>query len=287
MADRIHFPEPTKREVRQRCGFGCVICGLPLYEYEHVDEYRTVEEHDPSNITLLCPNHHAEKTRKRLPADVVRAANADPHNRKCGQSARDTLHFGSDRATLDLGSNVATADGHHDLVGVMVDEIPLIGFRYEDGRYLLQANVFDQRSELVLKIFDNELVYSTGVWDIEYVGQTLTMRSASGVVIFEIQFIPEEGKISVPRGRMFCRGAGILIRPNEVSIVRGFNGVQTASGMEAKGATVVFQIGEHSLGRRLNAVCTYGVPYYPDDPPFMALKLIGNACDGYRFDGHA
>ena len=31
-----NMPLPIQREVRQRCGFGCVVCGLPLYEYDHL-----------------------------------------------------------------------------------------------------------------------------------------------------------------------------------------------------------------------------------------------------------
>jgi len=31
-----NIPLPIQREVRQRCGFGCVICGTLLYEYDHI-----------------------------------------------------------------------------------------------------------------------------------------------------------------------------------------------------------------------------------------------------------
>jgi trigger factor len=32
------IPEPIMREVRRRCGFDCVLCGLSLYEYERMEE---------------------------------------------------------------------------------------------------------------------------------------------------------------------------------------------------------------------------------------------------------
>jgi len=44
--------EPMKRSVRQRCSFGCVICGLPLYEYHHMIPYADTEKHEEDNITL-------------------------------------------------------------------------------------------------------------------------------------------------------------------------------------------------------------------------------------------
>ncbi|WNG79930.1 hypothetical protein C6A86_016810 [Mycobacterium sp. ITM-2016-00316] len=60
--DRPPIPDPMKREVRQRCGFGCVICGHPIYEYEHMDDYAVVKRHGVANITLLCDGHHRLKT---------------------------------------------------------------------------------------------------------------------------------------------------------------------------------------------------------------------------------
>jgi hypothetical protein len=43
-----------KREIRQRCGFGCVLCGIRIYQYDHIIDYAQVQEHTADNITLLC-----------------------------------------------------------------------------------------------------------------------------------------------------------------------------------------------------------------------------------------
>ena len=64
---RPAIPSGIQREVRQRCGFGCVICGMPLYEYEHMKEWAIVREHVADDITLLCDQHHREKTSGLLP----------------------------------------------------------------------------------------------------------------------------------------------------------------------------------------------------------------------------
>ena len=48
------IPEGVKREVRQRCGFGCVICGLGFYDYEHfAPDFVDATEHNPAGMTLL------------------------------------------------------------------------------------------------------------------------------------------------------------------------------------------------------------------------------------------
>lgn len=70
-----NIPRPIQREVRQRCGFGCVICGTPLYEYEHMEEWAEVKRHVAEEITLLCDKHHKEKTNGWLPKEDVRKAN--------------------------------------------------------------------------------------------------------------------------------------------------------------------------------------------------------------------
>ena len=55
MSDERNIPAEIKRQVRQRCGFGCIICGLPIYEYEHMEEWAKVKRHRTEEITLLCP----------------------------------------------------------------------------------------------------------------------------------------------------------------------------------------------------------------------------------------
>src|SRR5215470_1873155 len=90
---RPPIPEPTKRLIRQRCGFGCVICGLPLYEYEHMLGWANVERHEAAEITLLCDQHHRERTNGLLPIEAVKQANTDPINFKTGLAKPYDLHF--------------------------------------------------------------------------------------------------------------------------------------------------------------------------------------------------
>ena len=42
------IPPDVKRAVRRACGFGCVICGLGIVDYEHVDPtFADALVHDP------------------------------------------------------------------------------------------------------------------------------------------------------------------------------------------------------------------------------------------------
>ena len=103
-----NIPLPTKRDIRRRCGFGCVFCGIPLYEYDHMLGWANTHTHVSEEITLLCDQHHREKTAGLLPIEVVREADANPFNLRSGSSKPYDLHFSGDSCEAILGSNTLT-----------------------------------------------------------------------------------------------------------------------------------------------------------------------------------
>ncbi|ELB2801724.1 hypothetical protein NB525_14555 [Vibrio alginolyticus] len=215
-----NIPLPIQREVRQRCGFGCVICGLPLYEYEHMEEWAVVKRHVADEITLLCDQHHREKTGGLLPIEVVRAANKSPYNLREGNSKPYNLHFAGTEATVEIGSNSFTCQdkGYGTaMVPVSVDGTPLIGLILADGHLLLNLVVFDEFNSPVLHIKNNQLIYSTSPWDIQLVGKKLTIREAHKKILFEIEFYPPN-RVVINRGRLLRNGVEILIRPSNILV---------------------------------------------------------------------
>lgn len=215
-----NIPLPIQREVRQRCGFGCVICGLPLYEYEHMEEWAVVKRHVADEITLLCDQHHREKTGGLLPIEVVRAANKSPYNLREGNSKPYNLHFAGTEATVEIGSNSFTCQdkGYGTaMVPVSVDGTPLIGLILADGHLLLNLVVFDEFNSPVLHIKNNQLIYSISPWDIQLVGKKLTIREAHKKILFEIEFYPPS-RVVINRGRLLRNGVEILIRPSNILV---------------------------------------------------------------------
>jgi hypothetical protein len=99
------MPLPIQREVRQRCGFGCVVCGLPLYEYDHLLGWANVQRHLAEEITLLCDQHHREKGAGLLPNEVIIEANRRPHNLKTGVSKPYDLHYSGSECEIVMGGN--------------------------------------------------------------------------------------------------------------------------------------------------------------------------------------
>jgi hypothetical protein len=214
------IPFPIQREIRQRCGFGCVICGMPLYEYEHMLGWANVHRHVADEITLLCDQHERERTNNLLPLEVVMEANQNPHNWKTGVSKPYDLFFYGNECEIIIGGNRFTAVDHGygtAVVPISVDGGPLIGFIIGDRHLLLNIAVFDEFNKLVLQIKNNQLFYSINPWDIQLVGTTLKIREMQKRILIEIVFNPPN-KVIINRGRFLRNGIEILIRPTNILI---------------------------------------------------------------------
>lgn len=236
-----NIPLPIQREVRQRCGFGCVICGIPLYEYEHMEEWAEVQRHVSDEITLLCDQHHREKTGGLLPKEVVSLANENPHNLKEGVSKPYNLHFAGNNATVEIGSNTFTCQdkGYGTaMLPISVDGTPLIGLILADGHLLLNLVIFDEFNAPVLHIKNNQLYYSTEPWDIQLVGTTLTVREAHRKILLEIKFCPPN-KVIINRGRFLRNGVEILVRPKNILITNNSSLISGCSATNCYGGLII------------------------------------------------
>lgn len=79
-------PSPNvKYAIRKDDFFGCVHCGLGIYEYEHIDpEFKDAEKHDPKKMALLCPTEHAKVTRQFTSKETVWKWKKDPWSKRHG-----------------------------------------------------------------------------------------------------------------------------------------------------------------------------------------------------------
>ena len=213
MNNRPPIPNEIKRAVRQRCGFGCVICGLPLYEYEHMEEWAVVQRHKEDEITLLCRMHHGMKTGGLIPIEEVKVANKDPYNKKIGVSKNVLMSYSGQDVSFYLGSSHFKLHGLQDgsfFTPLVVDGLPMVGFRVEQGKLLLNFIAFDESNKLILQISDSELVYDTNQWDIEWIAQSLTIRESKGKILLQLKFEPP-GIIRFVKGRVLRNGIELLV----------------------------------------------------------------------------
>jgi len=239
-----NIPLPIQRAVRQRCGFGCVICGMPLYEYEHMSEWAVVKRHDADEITLLCDQHHREKTNGLLPKQDVYDANSNPFNLRKGVSKPYNFHFSGTEASVNIGNNHFTcADNGYgsQCIPLIIDSTPLIAFILADGHLLLNLVIYNEFNVPVLHIKNNHLLYTTIPWDITLIGTTLTIREAHKKILVEIEFNPPN-KITINRGRLLFNGIEILIGPKHCLIT---NNNTFLSGNKAFNTIAGFVLGHN------------------------------------------
>lgn len=197
-------------------------------------EWSVTHEHHPDNITLLCKQHHGEKTVGLLPVEAVREANSNPFNLRTGSTSPYMLHFSGTTATAMLGSNEFTSIGES-FSAVIVDGVPLVHFRIEDGACLLTVQLFDEHNHPVLTIDENELVYSTNSRDVEFVGSTLTIRAGAGDIFLVLKFVPP-GRLEIIRGRLLLNGVRIMVEDGaavigQSMVMVGSRAVQCSVGL--------------------------------------------------------
>jgi hypothetical protein len=212
-----------KRAVRKRCGFGCVICGLPIYHYHHMTDYELVREHEEDNLTLLCGHHHEETKKPLLPESEVRARNAKPYCLTHQQTAAQLLHYNAMDCLIQIGDMFSfganlglTAAG---TLPLTIERLPIIQCRVGEGHFLLSLQAFDEREECIVRIVDNELVISPDVWDAEFVANRLTLRAAPGDFLLATRFEPPH-KFVIERAKMKCRGYHVEV-DGDITVSRG------------------------------------------------------------------
>jgi hypothetical protein len=209
------------RTVRQRCGFGCVICGKPIFEYEHMLGWANVRRHVASEITLLCDDHHRAKTGGFIPAELVVAADKDPINLKTGVTRSYPLIYYGTQYVIGIGScSFEKTDGQLSALNqiIRIDGEPLLWVRLEDGHILLNLRVYNSKGGIALEIVDNELVANVNSWDIEVVGTQFTIREGKGNILFDLLFTPPSS-IHVRRGRFLRNGIELLITPRWAALL--------------------------------------------------------------------
>lgn len=247
---RPPIPGPVKREVRQRCGFGCVICGVPLYEYHHLIPYSERQEHVSSNITLVCDAHHKEATNSLLTPDQISQANSKPYNVEHGVSTPYGIHFEGLSFDCVIGGNRFSSRLRDDqdassMIALSVDDSDLAQFHIDSsGKLFLNASIFDERNLPILIIRENELTYRTATWDVEFQARTLIVREAIRKILVEIELIPPRAVV-ISRARLLCNGVEILVRTSHLFVV---NSQTILMGCSAVDCDVGLQLGRNHRG---------------------------------------
>ncbi|MEQ2010507.1 MAG: hypothetical protein ABMA26_27285 [Limisphaerales bacterium] len=238
------IPDPVMREVRQRCGFGCVMCGCAIIQYHHfAPEYSEAQAHLPKGITILCGTCHDRVTRGILGNDQIAEYDANPYCKREG-FVEDMLFMSRDKIHFQIGS--ATFRRHAVL---LYDDEVLIGFAGpSEGQEPLRlfAKLTDEDGGALLTIQDN--VWRAGVehFDVQTEGKELTIRRKLRDVVLRMVLNPG-GEIVLERLKMAYQGFQITVEEGRLN-VRNPNGgrlvlccpnIHSTMRLTSKGAVTV------------------------------------------------
>lgn len=222
-SDRPAIPAAIKQAVRQACGFGCVLCGAPVFHYDHIVDYSEVKEHAVDNLALLCPTHHQNKSSRRLPREIVAKARMSPFNRSRELTASDRWYFSGSQVRFLVGDNrfVFDFDGPAEWGNVRsairINGQDVLSMRLIDGELLLTAIFHDQVGRTILFVKDGEVVVSTRVFDYDIVGPKIVLKDRGGDILLELQKL-DDG-VHVARG-LFRKGkTSLVITPEALTML--------------------------------------------------------------------
>jgi hypothetical protein len=247
MAGRINkygltrdIPAHVKLAVRRECGFGCVICGLAIAQYEHFDPpFKDAGAHDPAGIALLCGGCHDKKTHGFWSASKVAEARRDPITFKNGY-ARDALDLQSpfvlrigSSSFEDVSTIVRTREGEY---WFQIEEPEA-----ETAPIRLSVVFFDRDGRPSLEIQENEWRCFTGQWDTQVKGKTITVRHGPGNIVLELVAEPRHG-IHLTRLAMQKGDLGISVERNGRLTLTRAGGTTTFEEVQAMGADAIFVV---------------------------------------------
>ena len=219
------IPGEVRREIRQRCGFGCVRCGLGLYDYEHFDpDFKDATGHRSQGITLLCMQCNQKRRRGVLSVETVRLANASP---RCLEQGFSNEAFDFGLKPMEIAFAGVTFSNCPRLIEI--NGFPLLSIEPPQAPsqpYRLSGRFADETGEITLKIEDNVWSAGSDNWDVECVGPRITIRNGPRDISLILRAEPP---IRLVVERLNMQFEGVFLRGRDDSLETSFDGKQWSS----------------------------------------------------------
>jgi hypothetical protein len=210
------IPEPVARDIRQRCGFGCVKCGLAIYQYHHFDPpFKHAKEHKEDGITLLCPTCHELEKKGLLSSNTVEQYNGSPVCMKRGFS----------NVCFDLQQNTEVILGNISFINTpnMIEAFgkSLLKIEPPEDRnhpFTISAIFHDASGNEIAVIRENEWQGNVESWDINSEGNKIIIRERIRKISLILRIEPPS-KLVIERLNMFYKGFRIVACEGKDTIV--------------------------------------------------------------------
>ncbi len=220
------IPSSIKREVRRRCGFGCVICGSFIYQYHHHNPpFSEARYHDPEGIALLCGGCHERASKGLLSDSRIKKAVDKPKCLEQGFS-HFPLDVGENFPVIRLGSSVFV--GNPTIISVSGKRLLAVDRPEEiGGPFRISAEFYDQHGNQTCRLVENEWQGFSSNWDITSKGKTITVHSDNGEIALGLRIIPPN-EINIDRLNMVYKGYRICVEKNGQTTIYLPNGCMHA-----------------------------------------------------------
>lgn len=246
-----HIPEDVARTVRQRDGFGCVVCGSAFYTYEHVDPtFADATEHEAKNITLLCWGCHDRVNRRQLSKETVKACQLKPKCLERGYS-HGAFDIGTKSPEVRIGKLIARDIPV--LLEIMGDALLQVEPPEVDGGpFLLSAVLSNRRGDEVLRIVKNEWQTPASNWDVKVKGPRIIIHNKSRDVALLLRSEPPHA-LAIERINMYHKGAKIIASPDGAIEIKGLMGEEIVTDGFFEGFRILIQVTEkHGVSLGVN-----------------------------------
>jgi hypothetical protein len=215
MPQRKPIKDSIKLLVRQKCGFGCIVCGDPIVEYHHITEHAKGGDDTVENLALLCPTHHSEHHKGILKRKTLENFAANPFSLR--SENRKPIHLEIDGlfpiivGNTSFGYTRSAEDGFQFSPIQIADDYEPFTFTVEDGKPLLSLRYIDAGGRTCLEIQKNEIVYNSGVFDFYIKSNRIELFLEKRVPVLKITL--EDDFIRIREFVIFYKG--ILLVCNE------------------------------------------------------------------------
>jgi hypothetical protein len=184
-----NIPPDIKYRIRKEAGFGCVICGLAIGTYEHIEPlWVDAKEHDANKMTFLCVQCQGKVSRGFMSKETVWHGKANP---ACVQSGRchEVFDVGSDEFSIWVGG--AKIEKVEAIISLDGKSLLSIKKPEQVGAPFRLSGIFhDAKDTEVLTITDNEWAASSDLFDIVCTAGKIGLRQDGDFVLKILCFPP-------------------------------------------------------------------------------------------------
>lgn len=257
-----YINEPTRKQIREDAGYGCVVCGTLFCDYEHIEpEFHDAERHDPEKMTLLCTGCHGKVTGERKSKRRVWEAKTNPYC-KIHNVIREEIDP-SVMPTIQIGNSL-----FHDVEIILsLHGKPLVWLEppTQTGEpFLVSAIFYDDKGAYVASLNRNQFTSVLGTHDVWGKGTRIEIRPQKGVVGLTLN-IKGDKPVNVERISMNYLGQPLTV--NQKGEIK-FGGI-TIGGMQVSGGHTAIDIWDtpciplrDSLGQWKTLAVAYKVAKY-------------------------